>query len=67
VPKLKSNRAAMKRFRFTSKGRVKFAKVGHRHNLHQKSEKRKRAMCHPVYLPKEDAVHIKRLLPYGSR
>ncbi len=67
MPKLKSNRAAMKRFRFTSKGRVKFAKIGRRHNLHQKTEKRKRAMNHPVYLPKADAVHINRLMPYGSR
>ena len=67
MPKLKSKRAAMKRFRFTASGRLKFAKVGRRHNLHQKTEKRKRAMNRRQYLPKEDAVHIHRLMPYGSR
>jgi large subunit ribosomal protein L35 len=67
VPKLKSNRAAMKRYRFTAKGKVKLARVGRRHNMHQKSEKNKRAFSHPTYLPAADAVHAHRLLPYGSR
>jgi len=67
VPKLKSNRSAMKRYRFTSSGRVKYARVGRRHHMHQKSEKRKRGFNHAVYLPKQDAVHVKRLMPYGSR
>ena len=67
MPKLKSRRAAMKRYRFTASGRVKYAKVGRRHNMHQKSEKNKRAFSHGVYLPKQDAVHVERMLPYGSR
>ncbi len=67
MPKLKSNRAAMKRYRFTASGKVKLARVGRRHNMHQKSEKNKRSLNHPTYLPKADAAHVNRLLPYGSR
>ncbi len=67
MPKLKSRRACMKRFRFTASGKLKTQKFGRRHNLHQKSEKRKRQMNHAGYLTKVQTAHATRDLPYGSR
>ena len=57
----------MKRYRFTASGRVKFQKQGKRHNLHQKSEKRKRGLKRGSYLPKVQGNKANRQLPYGSR
>ncbi len=67
MPKLKTKRAAMKRYRFTASGRVKFQKPGRRHHMHQKTEKRKRRLNKGSYLPVEQTDHVERLLPYGSR
>jgi large subunit ribosomal protein L35 len=67
MPKLKSRRAAMKRYRFTASGRVKFQRPGKRHNLHQKSEKRKRGLKGGAYLTKVLGEKADRQLPYGSR
>ncbi len=67
MPKLKSKRAAMKRYRFTAKRRVKIKKPGMRHNLHTKTEKRKRALGRSSYLPGVQAEKVRRLLPYSSR
>ena len=67
MPKLKSKRAAMKRYRFTASKKVKHQKLGRRHNLHQKTEKRKRNMGRASYLPDVQAEKVEHLLPYGSR
>ena len=67
MPKLKSRRACMKRFRFTASGKVKVQKFGRRHNMHQKTEKRKRHMNHAGYLTDVQTSHVERQLPYGSR
>ena len=67
MPKLKSNRSAMKRFRFTASGRVKTGKPGRRHHLHLKDEKRKRNMRRASLLPEVMGEKIHRQLPYGSR
>lgn len=42
MPKQKTNRGAAKRFRLTSKGKVKRGHAGHSHILTKKSTKRKR-------------------------
>lgn len=67
MPKLKSKRAAMKRYRFTKSGRVKFQRPGRRHNMHVKSEKRKRDLNHPTYLQHVEQDKVERQLPYGGR
>jgi len=68
MPKLKSNRAAMKRYRFTASGKIKHGKPGRRHNFHQKTEKRKRGLNKAGYLTPIEAEKVTtRLLPYGSR
>jgi large subunit ribosomal protein L35 len=63
MPKLKTNRAAAKRFKITATGRFKRHKAYHSHILTKKSRKRKRnlrksGMVHPA-----DAKRIARLLP----
>ena len=45
MPKMKSNRAAARRFSFTASGLVKRAKAGARHILTKKSSKRKRRLA----------------------
>lgn len=67
MPKLKSRKAAMKRYRFTASGRVKFQKPGRRHHLHQKTEKYKRGLNKGGYLTDVQGAKVERQLPYGSR
>lgn len=67
MPKMKSRRAAMKRYRITASGKVKFQRPGRRHNMHQKGEERKRSLNHPTYLQPVEADKVKRQLPYGAR
>ena len=43
-PKMKSNRAAKKRFSLTGTGKVKFKRKGLRHNMSNKNRKRKRSL-----------------------
>jgi large subunit ribosomal protein L35 len=64
---MKSRRAAMKRYRFTGSGKVKFQKIGRRKNLHGKTEKRKRWLKRGGYLPEVLGEKVERQLPYGSR
>ena len=65
MPKLKTNRSAAKRFRFTKKGKIKKRNAGRRHILGSKSRKRKRYLRQTGYLSQSDAKKIRRLLPYG--
>lgn len=67
MPKLKSRGAAKKRLRFTASGKVKMGKRGRRHNMHQKTEKRKRGLKRSSYLPDALAAKAHKQLPYGSR
>ncbi|MBM4375253.1 MAG: 50S ribosomal protein L35 [Deltaproteobacteria bacterium] len=63
--KVKTNRAAAKRFRVSGSGRVRRSKCGHSHGMWNKSRKRNRT------LRKNDMVHgdhekrIRLLLPYA--
>lgn len=65
-PKLKTNRAAAKRYRLTGKGRVKVGRKGKRHNFENKNRKRKRNLRGTKLLRPEDEPMAKRLLPNGS-
>ncbi len=64
--KIKSKKAASKRFKFTATGKVKFKRVGKRHNLGNKSAKRKLALRAGSYLIPGDARHVAQCLPYGN-
>ena len=65
MPKMKTNRAAAKRFKITGKGRVRRSKGGGNHGMQEKSRKRLRR------LRKNDMVHhtmadrLALLLPNG--
>ena len=65
LPKMKTNRAAAKRFKITGSGRVRRGKGGHSHGMISKNRKHNRR------LRKADMVHphqqkrIKLLLPYA--
>lgn len=67
MPKMKSSRAAAKRFRYTGSGKVRRAKAFKRHILTKKSPKRKRNLRQTTTLDKSNERKIKRLLPYGHK
>ncbi|MEN3046620.1 MAG: 50S ribosomal protein L35 [Candidatus Hydrothermales bacterium] len=62
MPKLKSKKAAKKRFRLTKKGKVKHFHSFHSHLAGSKNAKRKRRLRKADYLEGEDAKRIKRLI-----
>lgn len=66
MPKLKTNRAAAKRFRFTKNGKIKRKQACHSHLLTKKSMKRKRNLRKNVVLSRADETRVKLLLPYGG-
>ncbi|MFM7200861.1 MAG: 50S ribosomal protein L35 [Myxococcota bacterium] len=65
MPKLKTNRGAAKRFRFTASGKVKRSQAFKRHILTKKSSKRKRELRGTTLVAKVDEANIRRLLPNG--
>ncbi len=66
MPKLKSNKAAKKRFyKITKTGKIKRGKAFKRHILTSKNRKRKRHMRHSGFVSASDTKGIKKLLPYG--
>jgi len=65
MPKMKSNRAAKKRFRLTGTGKVKHKKSGARHILGSKSRTRKRHLRKPTLVAKSDEKRARRLLGVG--
>jgi large subunit ribosomal protein L35 len=65
MPKIKTNRAAAKRFTFTAKGKVKRRRGFLRHINTHMTTKRKRQLRQPALVDKADERNVKRLLPYG--
>ncbi len=65
MPKLKTNRGAAKRFKFTGSGKVKRNRSHHRHILTKKSTKRKRGLRHSAIASGPDLHLIRKLLPSG--
>jgi large subunit ribosomal protein L35 len=65
MPKMKTNRAAAKRFRRTKTGEFKRAHSFTGHLKGAKSSKRKRKLRLCVVLDVSDKVRMKRLLPYS--
>jgi large subunit ribosomal protein L35 len=53
MPKIKTNRAAAKRFKKTGSGRYTFSKSHHSHILTTKSRKRKRSLKKMQLIKKE--------------
>lgn len=65
MAKLKTNRAAHKRFKVTASGKIKRKRAFLRHILNSKSKKRKRQLRRGAYVHTADQKEIRRLLPYG--
>jgi len=63
---MKSNSGAKKRFRFTSKGRIRFKRAYHSHILTTKTTKKKRHQRGMQILSEADVKQVKRLLPYSG-
>lgn len=63
-PKMKTNRAAAKRFKKTGTGLVVFSPEGHRHGLSNKSRKHNRKLKASRTMVKGDAQRVARLIPY---
>jgi len=62
MPKMKTNRAAMKRFKKTGTGKIRRRKAYKSHLLTSKSPKRKRSLRKDTDVSKADRKKIKRLL-----
>jgi large subunit ribosomal protein L35 len=67
MPKMKTNRAAAKRFRTTGSGKIKRGQANKRHILTKMSSKRKRRLDGQTLMKKCDVQIIDPLLPYRKR
>ncbi len=66
MPKLKTKRAAAKRFRITAGGEIKRSKAYKSHILTKKERSRKRRLGAPALVSKADKKRIRQMLPYGT-
>lgn len=66
MPKIKTRRAAAKRFKFTATGKIKRGKAYKRHLLESKGSSQKRRLSKMVVLNKKDTEKVKQMLPYGN-
>jgi large subunit ribosomal protein L35 len=62
MPKLKSNRAAMKRFKKTGTGKIRRSKAYASHILTKKSTKRKRNLRKSGTISPQDQKRVQRML-----
>ncbi len=66
MPKMKTKKAAAKRFSLTASGKVKYKKMNLRHILTKKTTKRKRNLRKKGFVNPVSTYAIKKtLLPYG--
>lgn len=64
MPKIKTNRAAAKRFRVTASGKIKRNKGFKSHLLSSKGKKRKRHLRQGALVSAVETRNIRRLIPY---
>ena len=64
--KIKTNRAAAKRFRKTASGKFKCGHANKSHILTKKATKRKRNLRQTNHVRAEDAGRLDRMLPYSE-
>lgn len=65
MPKIKTSRAAAKRFKVTASGKIKRARGFKSHLLSSKGRKRKRRLRQTTTVAASDLRTMRRLLPYG--
>ncbi len=64
MPKMKTSRAAAKRFKITGTGKLKRNKAYKRHILTKKTTKKKRELRHAVMTDATNVKNMKKILPY---
>ena len=64
MPKMKTSRAAAKRFKMTGSGNLKRNKAYRRHILTKKSAKTKRNLRKPAMTDQTNVKNMKKSLPY---
>jgi len=64
MPKIKTKRAAAKRFKLTGTGKLKRMKANKSHILTKKSAKRKRNLRQPTMTDDSNVKNMKKVLPY---
>ena len=65
MPKMKTNRAAAKRFRKTGTGKIRRNKSFASHMMTKKRTKRKRALRKPSLVDATNLKQVKKLIPYA--
>lgn len=65
MPKMKTKRAAAKRFKRNGGGGFKRAQSHRRHILTKKHTKRKRHLRNMELIAESDVGHVERMLPYS--
>jgi large subunit ribosomal protein L35 len=66
MPKMKTKRAARKRFRYTGGGLVRCSRANGSHILTKKNRKRKRRLKQTTTVHKHCMKQVQRMLPYGA-
>ncbi len=64
MPKMKTSRAAAKRFKVTGTGKLKRNKAYKRHILTKKSTKTKRNLRKATIMDQSNVKNMKKILPY---
>ena len=64
MPKLKTSKAAAKRFKVTGTGKLKRMKAGKQHILTKKSHKTKRNLRKATMTESTNSKDMKKILPY---
>ncbi|MGH7830065.1 MAG: 50S ribosomal protein L35 [Candidatus Binatia bacterium] len=64
MPKMKSRRGAVKRFRVTATGKIKRNRGFKSHLLSTKGKKRKRRLRKAALVSQVEAKNIRKLIPY---
>jgi len=64
MPKMKTSKAAAKRFKVTGTGKLKRSKAYKQHILTKKSTKKKRELRKPVMTDATNVKNMKKILPY---
>ena len=65
MPKVKTKRAAKKRFRITGTGKFKYPRANSVHFLTKKSPKRKMGLRHQGIVDKTNEEAVRKMLPYA--
>lgn len=66
MPKMKTNKAAAKRYSYTAKKKVKRTTANSRHRLATKTSRQKMSRRANSYADDTNMGGIKKLLPYGN-